>query len=165
MSGGVNAGRDNKLYINATPEELGVTMAAANFDLVDRVSDVDRAGSKATTEVDMRASETTIVVYGNKSREITFTYYKRRGASDAVYNALLDSFENNTVLDTIMAEGLLTVAGTVYDRGPFVVAEMSKSEPISGVEAYEVTMNFADAVIAATTNPFLYLTNQVVPGS
>jgi hypothetical protein len=161
---GVNAGRDAKLYYNDRPEtDSG---GAGTYDtpvwvLIDRVGDVDRAGSKATTEVDMRASETTIVVYGNKSREITFTYYKRKGSTDAVYDVLLDSFENNTVLDIAMAEDNIATSGTVYDRGPFIVAEMSKSEPIAGVESYDVTMNFADTETDTPGTPFLYLPGQV----
>jgi hypothetical protein len=154
MSGNaVQAGRDKKLYYNSAS-----TYASPTYVLIDRVGDVNRSGQKATTDVDMRASENTITVYGNMKREITFTYYKKKGANDTVFNKLLDSYENNTVLDIVMADGPIATAGTVYDRGPFIVSQMELSEPIAGVDSYAVTMNFADAERSAGV-PFLYESN------
>lgn len=157
---GVQAGRDNKLYYNDTAATA--SGGAGNYTtpvwvLIDRVGDVNRAGTKSTTEVDMRASETTIVVYGNKSREITFTYYKRVGTTDSVFDVLEDSFENNTVLDIAMMEGAIATSGTQGVRGPFIVSQMDKSEPIAGVDAFECSMQFADAEQDDSPGtPFLY---------
>jgi hypothetical protein len=165
-STGVSSGKDNKLYVNSTADNVlggSGTYASPDWVIIDRIGDLDRSGSKATTEVDMRASDTTITIYGNKSREITFTYYKRKGSGDTIFNTLLDSFENNTCLDIAMAEADIATSGTVYDRGPFIVAEMEKTEPIGGVESYDVTLNFADAEqVAGGGVPFLYLPNQQV---
>lgn len=163
MSVGVKSGRSNFLYYNTGASEPPGG-AAPTWAVIDRIGDLDRANSKSSTEVDMRASPTTIVVYGNKSREVTFTYYKREGATDAVFNALQDSYENDTVLDVAISEGDLSgtpAAGIYYDRGPFIVAEMTKSEPIAGVDAYDITLNVADATYDDGTTPFLYLPGQV----
>ena len=154
---GVQAGRKNKLYYNnkANTASAGAgTHGTPVWALIDRVGDVNRTGSKNTTEVNMRASETTIVVYGNKTREITFTYYKRAGV-DAVFNVLEDSFENDRPLDIAMMEGPIATSGTQGVRGPYTVSQLDKSEPIDGVDTYDVTMQFADDEIS-TGVPFLF---------
>ncbi len=167
MSGtGVDHGRDAKLYYNDTPDSASAgagTYAVPVYVEIDRIGDLDRAGQKATTEINIRASKTTLTVFGNKSREITFTYYKKKGANDAVYNVLLDSFENNTCLDITMAEDNIAASGTVYDRGPFIVSQLEKTEPIEGAQSYAVTMSVADAEQPGNPGtPFLYEANQAV---
>jgi len=164
MSTGVKAGRTNFLHYNSAyvPSPLA-GYASPTWVVIDRIGDLDRNNTKQSTEVDMRASPTTIVVYGNKNREITFTYYKRQGSTDTVFNKLLDSFENDTVMDIRIGETDSAVVGGVYDRGPFTVAEMTKSEPIAGVDTYEVKMNVADAEQTVGV-PYLYQPNLVVPG-
>lgn len=149
---GVSPGRINSLNFNT----LGLAgFANPNWVEIDRVSDVDRTGSKASSEVNIRASDTTISVYGNKSREISFTYYKKKGVDD-VFTVLSDSFENDTVLDIAMMEDAMTATPKpIGKRGPFIVSELNKSEPIDGAETYEVKMMFADAEQAAGT-PFLF---------
>lgn len=160
MSTGVLAGRRNKLYYNNRADTASAgagTFASPVWVEISRVGDVARTGAKNQTEVNMRASETTIVVYGNKSREITFTYYKRFGV-DPVFNVLETSFENDTVLDIAMMEGPVATVGTQGVRGPFTVAQLDKSEPIDGVDTYDVTMQFADTESAPGT-PFLFNPN------
>ena len=169
MSQGIKAGRSNFLFYNdkaVVPPLTGTgTYASPDWVVIDRIGDLDRSNSKSSTEVDMRASPTTIVVFGNKSREISFTYYKRPGDSDLVYNVLLESYENDLVLDIAIAEGDISgtpAAGILYDRGPYTVAEMTKSEPIAGVDAFDVTMNVSDAETdIGSGTPFVYLPNQV----
>lgn len=161
---GVQAGRKNKLYYNNKADTASAgagTHTTPVWVLIDRVGDVNRTGAKNQTEVNMRASETTIVVYGNKSREITFTYYKKAGI-DAVFNVLEASFENDTVLDIAMMEGPIATAGTQGVRGPFICAQLDKSEPIDGVDTYDVTLQFADAEISAGV-PFLFNSNFNTP--
>lgn len=163
MSSGVKSGRSNFLHYNSGYVANPVAgYASPTWVVIDRIGDLDRTNAKASTEVDMRASTTTIVVYGNKNRELSFTYYKRQG-TDTVFAALLASFENDTAMDIRIGETLPTVVGGVFDRAPMVVAEMTKSEPVAGVDTYEIKMNFADAE-SATGVPFLYQANQVVPG-
>ena len=164
MSTGVKAGRTNFLHYNDDYVASPIAgYAAPDWIVINRIGDLDRNNTKQSTEVDMRASTTTIVVYGNKSREITFTYYKKQGATDTVFNKLLDSFENDTVMDMRIGETNSAVVGGVYDRGPFIVSEMTKSEPIAGVDTFEIKMNVADAEQTAGV-PYLYQANLVVPG-
>ncbi len=155
---GVQPGRKNKLYYNSA------TYASPTWVEIARVGDVNRTGTKASTEVNMRASDTTIVVYGNKSREITFTYYKIKGSgtADPVFTKLSDSYENDTVLDIAMMEGPIATVGQFGVRGPFVVSQLDKAEPIDGVDTYDVTLQFADAEISAG-NPFLFNPAFVTP--
>ena len=153
MSGGVKAGRSNFLFYNDKPTTATAgagTYALPVWVVINRIGDLDRSNSKSSTEVDMRSSSTTIVVFGNKNRELSFTYYKKEGAADDVYNVLLDSYENDIALDLAIAEGNIAAAGAgiLYDRGPFVVSEMTKAEPIAGVDAFEMTLNVADAETA-----------------
>jgi hypothetical protein len=163
MSAGVKAGRSNFLHYNDDYVADPVAgYATPDWVVIDRIGDLDRTNSKNATEVDMRASDTTIVVYGNKNREISFTYYKRQGATDAVFNKLLDSFENAKPMDIRIGETAPTVVGGLFDRGPFTVSEMTKAEPIAGVDTYEIKMNVADALSAAGV-AYLYQTNLVVP--
>lgn len=165
---GVSPGRINSLNYNtafdAKAADPATGYAAPVWVEIDRVSDVDRTGSKQSSEVNIRASDTTIYVYGNKSREITFTYYKQKG-TDPVFADLEDSFEHDTVLDIMMAEddatGADRLVGAVGKRGPFAVAELNKSEPIDGVETYEVKLNFADAERGIGV-PFLFQDFDVV---
>ena len=140
MSYGVKAGRNNYFYYNSGTYDTPI------WTLIDRIGDLDRTNSKASTAIDMRSSATTITVFGNKGRDVSFTYYKKQGAADAVFNVLLDSYENDTVLDMVLAEDLIVTAGTKYDRGPFRISEMTKSEPIAGVDAFSIKMNVADDI-------------------
>lgn len=155
----VKAGRSNFLYYNdraELPPFTGVgTFGTPAWVVIDRVGDVDRSSTKNTTEIDLRSSPTTVVVMGNKAREVSFTYYKRQGVSDLVFNVLQYSFENNTPLDIGLSEIVITYPLAFYDRGSFVVAELAKSEPIAGVDAYEVTLLAADV--------FAYIYGQEVP--
>ena len=137
---GVKSGRSNYFYYNSGTYDTPV------WTLIDRIGDLDRTNSKASTNIDMRASTTTITVFGNKARDVSFTYYKKQGADDAVFNVLLDSYENDTVLDLVLAEDLIATIGTKYDRGPFRIAEMTKSEPIAGVDAFSIKANVADDI-------------------
>lgn len=163
MSTGVKAGRTNFLHYNVDYVADPIAgYASPDWVVINRIGDLDRNNTKQSTEVDMRVSPTTIVVYGNKSREITFTYYKKQGSTDTVFNKLLDSFENDTIMDMRIGETNSAVVGGVYDRGPFIVAEMTKSEPIAGVDTFEVKMNVADAE-QTTGVPYLYQANLVVP--
>lgn len=162
MSTGVKSGRSNFLHYNSAYVADPVAgYATPTWVVIDRIGDLDRNNTKQSTEVDMRASPTTIVVYGNKNREISFTYYKRQGATDTVFNKLLASFEDDLPMDIRIGETDTAVTGGLYDRGPFTVSEMTKSEPIAGVDTYEIKMNVADAESAAST-PYLYQPNLVV---
>lgn len=160
----VQPGRKNKLYYNnkANTDSAGSgTHTTPVWVEISRVGDVAITGAKNQTEVNMRASETTIVVYGNRSREITLTYYKKRGISDSVFNVLRDSFENDTILDIAMMEGPINVDDQLGVRGPFTVAQMDKSEPIDGVDTYDITLQFADEEISAGV-PFLFNPEYVI---
>lgn len=165
MSQGIKAGRSNFLFYNnraENPPGTGTgTYAAPDWVVINRIGDLDRSNTKASTEVDMRASPTTVVVFSNKSREISFTYYKREGVNDLVFNVLQDSYENDTMVELAIAEGDISGAtppgGIYYDRGPFVVGEMTKAEPVAGVDAYDITMSVVDAeTIPGSGTPFPY---------
>jgi hypothetical protein len=160
----VQPGRKNKLFFNnkANTASAGSgTHTAPAWVEIARVGDVARTGAKNQTEVNMRASDTTIVVYGNRSREITLTYYKKKGTADSVFDVLNDSFENDTILDLAMMEGPINVDGQLGVRGPFTVAQMDKSEPIDGVDTYDITMQFADEEISSGV-PFLFIPEFVI---
>lgn len=161
MSGtAVKAGRSNFLHYNSGYNGMvdpPTGYAAPTWVVINRIGDLDRSNSKASTEVDMRASETTIMVFGNKTRGVTFTYYKKQGASDTVFNKLLASYEDDIILDIRIGETAPGDEG-IYDRGPFVVSEFTKSEPIAGVDTYNITLAVVDAESAADT-PYLYQPN------
>lgn len=144
MSNLVKAGRTNFLYYNNRANVVPFTGVGTYFApawvVINRIGDLDRPMSKVSSDIDMRASPTTITVYGNRQKELSFTYYKKQGANDLVFNALLYSYETNQELDMAIAEDNIATAGTVYDRGPFVVAEMNKSEPIAGVDAFDIKL-------------------------
>ena len=146
----VQSGRQQKLYYNDRPDSASAgsgTFAAPVWVLIDRIGDLDQANSKASSTVDMRASDTTITVYGNKVRTITFTLYKKKGApatADPVFNVLQDSYENDCALDIAMMDDDIATTGAAGIRGPYIVATMDKSEPVAGVVAYSITMEFAD---------------------
>ena len=156
---GVKAGRTNFLYYNSAYP--GAAFASPTWVVVERIGDLDRANTKASTTVDMRASHTSITVFSNKSRELSFTYYKKQGSTDTVFNKLLDSYENDTVMDMKIAEEVTATIGAIYDRGPFIVAEMTKAEPIAGVDAFSIKMMVADAVQITGGAPYVYLSNLV----
>ena len=148
MSGAVQTGRQQKLYYNNRPDSKSAgagTYLAPVWVIIDRIGDLDFSNSKASTDVDMRASETTIKVFGNKTRSITFTYYRKGGAgADPVFDVLSDSYENDKPLDMAMLDGLVATSGSTGVRGPFTVAQLDKSEPIAGVVSYAVTLEFSD---------------------
>ena len=161
MSSAVKAGRSNFLYYNS-----GVSYAVPTWSVIDRIGDLNRNNTKQSTDVDMRASPTTIKVFGNKSRQLTFTLYKKAGNADVVYNALLESYENDKMMDMVISETSIAAAVAavdIYDRGPFTVGEMTKAEPIAGVDAFNVTMDVVDAVQSPGTTPFVYQANKVHP--
>ena len=160
MSSAVKAGRSNFLYYNSAFP----TFSPAVWVVIDRIGDLNRNNTKQSTDVDMRASPTTIKVFGNKSRQLTFTLYKKSGNADTVYNKLLDSYENDSILDILISEVAqpTAVAGDIYDRGPFTVGEMTKAEPIAGVDAFNLTLDVVDAEKSVGV-PYTYIANGVHP--
>jgi hypothetical protein len=141
---GVNAGRDNKLYINSRPDlPLGGSGSynSPSWHEVIRIGDVDVSDGKQAIEIDIRESENTISQFASRNREVTFTYYKQKGAEDLAFNTLLASFEDGLALDIALAEGNILVPATYNVRAPFVVQQMEKGEPIEGVEIYDLTLN------------------------
>lgn len=152
----VQAGRSNFLYYNsAYTSGTGTGYGTPTWVEISRIGDLDRTMTKNATEVDMRASPTTITVFGNKTRELSFTYYKKQGTTDAVFNALRDSYETDNILDLKIQEEATGTVGSIYDRGPFIVSEMTKAEPISGVESYDFKLKVCDAEQTAGV-PYVY---------
>ena len=152
----VQSGRSNFLYYNsAYTNGTGTGYGTPTWVVIDRIGDLDRGMTKNATEVDMRASATTITVFGNKTRELSFTYYKKQGTADTVFNALRASFETDNILDIKIQEEATGTVGSLYDRGPFIVSEMTKAEPIAGVESYDFKLKVVDAEQTAGV-PFLY---------
>ncbi len=164
-TGAVSAGRDQSLYFNDTADVVTAgagTYAAPVWVLIDRIGDLDIDNTKSSTEVNMRAYSSTIKVFGNKGRELSFTYYKRAGNADTVFNVLEDSYENNTCLDLSIAEADIATSGTRSQRGPFVVESMARAEPVDGVVSYSITAAISDETTDGTT-PFDFEPNNITP--
>lgn len=127
-------GRLAKLYIN-TGTYASITAA----ELV-KIGDVDIDLGKATEELDMRETPNTKTVRGNKKIKISFTYFVRVGATDAILDKLRESYFDDTNLDVFAMEDDIATSGTEGIRGPFGVTTFDRKEPINGKIRYEVEL-------------------------
>ncbi len=162
---GVSSGRTNSLSLNmkSNVSSGSGTYAAPVWREISRVSDVNRTQSRATSEVNIRAFDQTLIVLGNTSISITATYFKVAGVTnDEIFNAIEKAFDEGLTIDLLMAEVGIDPAGTggapagsvLAYRGPFVVSQLDKSEPIGEAETYSLTFSITDATQDDGVTPF-----------
>jgi hypothetical protein len=138
----MSAGKDYPVYVNEG------TYSTPDWTRLCRISDVNISRSKGVNDVMMHCSPNKKAIIGYKKNSVTFKYLEKKvgatGVSDAVFDLLEDSYENDTVLDMAFMNGLLS-SGTTRQgyRGPMIITKLDRSqadeEGVSyDVEAHEV---------------------------
>lgn len=129
-------GRLNKAYRNTA------TIASPTQSLIGRITDVKITRERGSSEFNYRGSENVKTATGKKKYGVTFKYETKRDPSveDLHLAALLDSFENDTMLDLAFTDQAIATVGAKGIRGPFVVVSMPKDEAEESNSSYDVTL-------------------------
>ena len=80
--------------------------------------------------------------YGLRTKELTFDYLYKRG-TDAIFTALEDSCDNDTVLYFLRLDDALGQSGAKGYKFPGIVAEFNETAALSEGVVYSVTVKFA----------------------
>ena len=129
------AGRKRAAYLNTG------TFASPAWTMVSRMTNVQRPQGKATSDRMFRGAKNKKKVSGYVEYGFTFTYQvKKANLADTVYDAFLDSFNNDTVLDMCFLNQTIdqpvgTSAGNAVGvRGPLECTKFDiKEEDEDGV--------------------------------
>lgn len=144
-SPGPGVGRDAKLYWRSTG-----TYASPTWSEIKRIGDVTIGGEKSTSDLAIRETPNDKVSVGGMKFPISFSYYKRLGATDTVFAALLASFMSNTVLDIAAMDQAIATVGSTGLRGPYVCTKCERGEPINDSVAYAIELQECEAVDSTT---------------
>lgn len=129
-------GKNCKLYYSTdygTPVWVEITKAVAV-----NVADL----SKTVNKIMSRESGWQFSVPGNKSIQLTFGYLYEN-TTDTVFDALLDSYLNDTVLTFAVMDGDIDEAGREGWLFPGFVASMPETQDLENNVTIEFTIEFA----------------------
>jgi hypothetical protein len=116
------------------------TFATPVWSAAGRVSSPKINMARPTSRKVYRESPNSKSVTGVRDIGLTFTYIVRGNtATDAVLTLLLNSFNNDTVLD-MAALDRPAGSGAKGIRGPFQVSQMNKNEDDEDAVSYDVTI-------------------------
>ena len=119
-------GRDQFFYLN-----LG-TYVSPTWTLVKRCGDVEIGLEKASSEVDTREAPNTKTVVGNRKVSLSFDYFLRQGSTvDLIFAEFEDSYYEDSMIDVALMSGPIATVGIKGIRGPFVVTNFTRGEPIN----------------------------------
>lgn len=124
-------GRKSKLYVNAG------THASPSWTLIDRAQDVTVPLSKERVEQDDRSSPFKKKHGGGKEFQLNFGYTYKKG-TDAVYSILLDSFLNDTAIELLELDDLVSVTGAKGWRGYMEVFGFEKGQELNNTVSIDV---------------------------
>jgi len=131
----MQAGRTCSLNINTA------TYASPTWAILGRASSPSRTQGRPTSRKTYREASNSKNVTGLMDYEISGQYVpKNAGQADTVFDDLLDSFQNDTVLDVAMLDQAIATTGATGIRGPFVVTQLDRSEDDEDAVAYDFTM-------------------------
>ena len=118
------------------------------------ISDLTVNQSKDRGEASSRRSQYKMKVPGQKEISADFTYIHQLDDgtnNDAVFDALIDSYDNNTVMQFAFMDGSITDA--VNDRQGRkmmgIVFDINQSQELNGAVSYDVTIENVWAIEAA----------------
>lgn len=128
------------------------TYGTPTWTVIGRVSSPSRTQGRPTSRRTYRGASTSKNVTGLMDYEISGQYVpKNKGQADTVFDALLDSFQNDTVLDIAMLDDAAATSGATGIRGPFVVSQLDRSEDDEDAVVYDFTLvEVEDDTIAET---------------
>lgn len=117
------------------------TYAAPTWVHIGRASSPSRTQGRPTSRKTYRSATTSKNVTGLLDYEISGQYVQgAAGAADTVLDELIDSLENDTVLDICMLNGPAATSGNTGIRGPYVVSQLDKSEDDEDAVVYDFTL-------------------------
>lgn len=140
-SPGPGVGRDAKLYWRSAG-----TYASPTWSLIARIGDVTVGAEKSTSDLAIRETPNDKVSVGGMKFPISFTYFKRMGATDTIFAALLASFMSNTVLDVAAMDQAIATVGATGLRGPYVCTKFERGEPVNDSVSYSVELQECEAL-------------------
>ncbi len=144
-SPGPGTGRDSHLYLRASG-----TYSTPTWGEIRRIGDVNIGGEKSTSDLAMRETPNDKASFGGLKFPISFSYYKRIGAVDAIFDKLRQSFLTNAVLDIAAVDQPIATVGAEGFRGPYVCSKFERSEPVNDSVVYNVELLECDEVDSST---------------
>ena len=126
-------GKDCKLYLNAA------THATPTWTEVKSAINVSANLGKGEADVSARFSGWKLTKGALKELEISFTYRHKSGV-DAVFDALLDAYINDTPLEFAVLDAAITEAGAQGPRAFCEIISMNLTQELENAAEYEFTV-------------------------
>jgi len=137
-------GNLEKLYYDTAGSEANPTWSE-----VKRVKDLNTPLTKSEADMSRRESSWKLYKGALKDGSIEFTYVYKCG-TDAVYDALLDSYVNGTALQLAAMDQAITETGARGFDGWFEVFDLSHDQPLEDGAMINVVAKPADNVAASS---------------
>lgn len=116
------------------------TYGTPTWTPIGRVSSPSYTQGRPTSRKVYREANTSKNVTGILDREISFQYVvKNAGVADTVLDALLESLNDDVVLDLALLDQAATESGATGIRGPFVISQADRSEDDEDAVVYDFT--------------------------
>ena len=135
---GNQVGRTAKTYLNTGTHASATLVEAKKF------VDVKLPFSKGEVALGDRESDWKKFLAGLKEVGLNGTYNKKKQTTDAVYNALADSFFNDTPIEIYCLDGASTESGTYGFRAYMQVFKFEKVEDLESVANWSVGLKLTD---------------------
>lgn len=133
MATGLRLGANAKFYRNT-----GV-YATPVWDIINNIHDFNVPMKWTEAPVTTRGAGGTIQVEPTL-KDISFEFDMLEDMDDTDFTTLLAAFHAKTKLDVFACSGAYNAAGENYVRGEVKITDMSKGEPLDGVDTYKVVM-------------------------
>lgn len=128
-------GREAKTYRNAG------THASPTAVLIDFIENLQLNLPKDKAELKDRSSKWKKKKGGHREASISFKYNYRKHTTDTNFAAFQDSFLNDTPIEIIALDDLITESGAKGFRGYFEVFQFDRKEDAGDIVSYDVGMD------------------------
>lgn len=136
-------GRTAKCYLN-TGSNASPVHAEAKF-----IKDLKLPLSKGEVALEDRESEWKVFLAGLKEVGLSGTYNKRINTADTVFDAMMDSFLNDTPIQFHAMDTDITYTGAYGFKAYFQVFSLEKTEELETIQNYSFGMKLTYYVEAS----------------
>ncbi len=121
------------------------TITTPVFKRIERIEDVDHPDERATSEFKFKGSDFVKYLRGKRATSVSFMYKLKR-ADDAVYDALLEAYEDPEMCVHYFAcDRPIATPGAKGFNGPYNVTKLGEKRPFGDAVGVEVELKLADA--------------------
>jgi hypothetical protein len=104
------------------------------------VRDLNRPDSREKIDASARWSESKRSIVGMLDGSVTFEYVKLKNSSEAGFAKLKAKYDAGEPIHVAIADGDITVAGTVYRRDWYAITKFDEKQEMANCHLYDVEL-------------------------